>query len=62
MDFRLVEFSRKMPLEYKVDKIGSKAILREILKKYNKDYIYKDQRKLGFSSDIYSFYAMSKIE
>jgi len=52
MDFRIVEFIRSMPLQYKVSKIGSKAILREILKKYNKDYIYMDKAKMGFASDL----------
>lgn len=52
MDYRLVEFIKALPLEYKVSKLGSKAILREILKKYNKPYIYLNKAKNGFSIDI----------
>jgi len=52
MDYRVVEFLRQMPLIYKMDKLGSKAPLRHILKKYNKDYIYKNTKKTGFAIDI----------
>lgn len=52
MDYRVVEFFKKMPLDYKVAPIGSKAILREIIKQYGKDYIYQDKRKIGFGVDI----------
>jgi len=55
MDYRVVEFVKKMPLKYKIDKIGSKAILREILKKYGFDYIYKNKKKTGFSIDVPKF-------
>ncbi len=48
LDYRVVEFALALPLEYKVNKIGYKAILREILKKYNVDFIYKNNIKLGF--------------
>ena len=48
MDYRVVETFKKLPKKYKVDTIGSKAILRLILKKYGKDYIYLDKRKIGF--------------
>jgi len=56
MDYRVVELFKKLPLEYKVNKLGSKAILREILKKYKKTYIYEDKQKMGFASDIPSFF------
>ena len=59
MDYRLVEFFKKMPLKYKVSEIGSKAILRKILKKYNKDFIYKDRKKMGFAYDIPAFFRIS---
>jgi asparagine synthase (glutamine-hydrolysing) len=52
MDYRVVEFIRALPLEYKVNEIGSKAILREILKKYNHAEIYQNRAKMGFASDI----------
>jgi len=52
MDFRIVEFCRLLPLKFKVNSLGNKAILREILKKYNKDYIYKNKIKTGFASDL----------
>ncbi len=56
MDYRVVEFFKKMPLAYKVSPLGSKAILREILKKYDKDFIYQNKHKMGFASDITKFF------
>lgn len=55
LDYRIVEFSRGMPEKFLYDKIGTKAILRRILKKYNKEHIYKIERKMGFSLDMNSF-------
>ena len=52
MDYRIVECFKQLPLRYKVNRIGNKAILRQILKKYEKQYIYEDKRKIGFSSDV----------
>ena len=52
MDYRLVEFLRAMPIEFKVDELGSKAPLRHILKKYHKEYIYKNTQKTGFAIDL----------
>lgn len=52
MDYRVVEFIRALPLSYKVNEIGSKAILREILKKYGHADIYQNRAKMGFASDI----------
>lgn len=56
LDYRVVEFARALPLEYKINRIGNKAILREILKKYKTDFIYKNKIKRGFttSEDIIS--------
>lgn len=56
MDYRIVEVFKQLPLEYKVNKIGNKAILREILKKYKKTYIYQDKQKMGFASDLPKFF------
>lgn len=50
LDYRIVEFVRALPLEYKINKIGNKAILREILKKYKVDFIYKNKIKQGFTT------------
>lgn len=64
MDYRIVEFLRGAPIEYKVTSIGSKAPLRTILKKYNKDYIYKTKAKMGFAGNCPEFYTepnLSKI-
>ena len=36
----------------KVSEIGSKSILRELLKKYGNEEIYLNKEKIGFSSDI----------
>jgi|APSaa5957512535_1039671.scaffolds.fasta_scaffold20981_2 asparagine synthase (glutamine-hydrolysing) len=52
MDYRIVEVMKALPIEYKISKIGNKAILREILKKHGKEVIYKDQAKMGFSANL----------
>lgn len=52
MDYKFVEFARKLPVEMKVSEIGSKSILRELLKKYGNEEIYLNKEKIGFSSDI----------
>jgi len=62
MDYRLVEFFNKMPLKYKVSSLGSKAILREILKKYKKDFIYKNRSKMGFAADLPAFFKDRKTK
>lgn len=48
LDYRLVEVFKKMPLRYKISPLGSKAILREILKRYKKSAIYENKTKRGF--------------
>lgn len=50
LDYRVVEFLLKLPLEYQINKIGNKAILREILKKYKIDFVYKNKVKTGFTT------------
>jgi asparagine synthase (glutamine-hydrolysing) len=60
MDFRVVEFFRKIPLQYKVSKLGSKPILRRILGRYGKNAIYKDKKKMGFSYDIPAFFRIQE--
>lgn len=50
LDYRVLEFLLKLPIEYKINKIGSKAILREILKKYKIDFVYKNKIKRGFTT------------
>ncbi len=50
LDYRIVEFARALPLEYKVNRIGNKAILREILKKYKIDFIHENKIKRGFTT------------
>jgi asparagine synthase (glutamine-hydrolysing) len=60
MDYRLVEFFKQMPLKYKVSELGSKVMLRQILRKYNKDYIYKDKKKMGFAYDLPAFFTSQK--
>lgn len=52
LDYRVVEYLRALPIEYKVGPVGSKAIIREVLKKYGKDYLYKTHVKMGFASDL----------
>lgn len=60
MDYRVVELFKKLPVHFKINKIGNKAILREILKKYNKTFIYEDKQKMGFASDIPLFFNNTK--
>ena len=55
MDVNVVEYLRKIPVHNKVNHIGNKAILREIIKKYGKSYIYLNKQKLGFSSSELNF-------
>lgn len=55
LDYRVVEFTRKLPVEYKINKNGNKAVLREILKKYNKSYIYKNKIKQPFLASELDF-------
>lgn len=50
LDYRVVEFALALPIEYKLNRIGNKAILREILKKYNIDFIYNNKIKQGFTT------------
>jgi len=52
MDYRFVEFARKLPSALKVSQIGNKAILRKLLKKYGKKDIYLNKKKMGFASDV----------
>jgi hypothetical protein len=35
-------------------------MLRQILRKYNKDYIYKDKKKMGFAYDLPAFFTSQK--
>ena len=51
MDYRLVELFKKLPNNLIINEIGNKSVLREILKKYKKEFIYEDKRKMGFSMD-----------
>lgn len=55
LDYRVVEFCKKLPLKYKVNNLGNKAILREILLKYKKDYIVDNKIKQGYLSSEVNF-------
>lgn len=55
LDYRIVEFLRNLPVEYKVNAVGNKAILRNILLKYNKDYIVQNKVKQGYLSSEIEF-------
>lgn len=52
MDYRLVEISRHFPTEFFANSLGSKAILRNILKKHKLDFIFKHKKKTGFASQV----------
>ncbi len=60
LDYRVVEFFERMPLQYKVSELGSKTILRLILRKYNKEIIYGDKKKMGFAYDSPAFYKLEE--
>lgn len=60
LDYRVVEFFKRMPLQYKVSELGSKTILRLILKKYNKKAIYGNKKKMGFAYDLPAFYKLKE--
>ena len=62
LDYRVVEFLRKLPIRYKINSLGSKAILREILKKYGNNFIYENSKKIGFGSDLRDFFKINKQE
>ena len=61
MDFRLVEFSRRLPLNLMVSEMGNKTILRKLLERKKLDFIYKDKVKMGFASDLPKFFNSQKI-
>jgi asparagine synthase (glutamine-hydrolysing) len=60
LDYRLVEVLRALPAAYKVSSLGSKAVLRAILRKYDKTAVSMDQRKTGFGSDVDRFLAVPR--
>ena len=62
MDFRFVEFSRALPVQQKLNKLGNKAILREILKKYGHEEIYLNKTKMGFASDLPALFKDASIK
>ena len=55
LDYRIVEFTRKLPLQYKINKYGNKAILRAILRKYKKEFIYNNEVKQPFLASEFDF-------
>jgi asparagine synthase (glutamine-hydrolysing) len=56
MDYRLVEFSFKLPWYYKIDGIYGKAIHRKGMKDIVPDYILFSKIKFGFNSPIAQFF------
>ena len=55
LDYRLVEFSQKLPPIFKVNELGNKAVLRAILNKYKKSYICENKVKQGYLSSEVQF-------
>ncbi len=50
LDYRLAEFSQRIPTDYKVDYFGgSKKLMREITKDYLPDILIKKKNKQGFT-------------
>lgn len=58
MDYRVIEFAQQLTPNDLITPLGNKSILRRILKKYNKNFIFEDKVKLGFSSDLPSFFSV----
>ena len=55
LDYRVVEFIKNIPSEKKINKIGSKSILRSILLKYGNNEIALNRQKMGFANDLAKF-------
>ena len=55
LDYRVVEFLKNLPTEEKVNKLGTKTILRSILIKYGNNEIALNRKKMGFSNDLATF-------
>lgn len=62
MDFRLVEFHRKLPISLMVSEMGNKTILRKILERRGLDFIYQDKEKMGFASDLPKIFSDPKVK
>jgi asparagine synthase (glutamine-hydrolysing) len=60
LDYRVVELLRSLPMAQKVSAIGSKALLREILKRHRKDFLYRRKTKMGFAADIPAFFRFER--
>lgn len=52
MDYRFVELAKRLSLEQKISKGGSKSVLRAILRKYDANEIADVKLKSGFGSSI----------
>jgi asparagine synthase (glutamine-hydrolysing) len=51
LDYRIVEFARKLPVEYKYDRGNKKKIIKDILSEYIPQEVF-DQPKKGFAVPI----------
>ena len=60
LDYRLVELSRKLKIETLIGKDKNKPLHRDLLKKYKMYYPLNISKKLGFGSDLDSFFSNSK--
>ncbi len=60
MDYRLVEFAFRMPLEYKINNGLGKFIHRESVKDILPDYILNNPLKLGFPSPLKDLFNTQK--
>ena len=54
LDHRIIEFALSLPIEYKLDKIASKKVLREVLYRHVPRQII-DRPKMGFSIPLGSW-------
>jgi asparagine synthase (glutamine-hydrolysing) len=61
MDYRLVEFHKKLPLNMMASGMGNKTILRKLLERKKLDFIYKDKVKMGFASDLPRVFSSPEI-
>ena len=57
LDYRLVEFIKVLPTRLKINELGTKAILRLLLKRYHKRFLYRNKRKMGFAANLPEMFA-----
>ena len=62
MDYRVVEFARSLPLDYKINPTGTKAILRHILRKHGVNEIAAVPWKIPFTANLLEFMGAHSVQ